>query len=125
MRRVETNKQLLNNIVNSCVVKNNFFIDIATEDELKTIIECIINVKLIINVNNSEKCSAEKLLYLTRYFSSKTLLNVNRVKTVLKKHIIPLRILLACALARQQEDPLYKLYNDDGDHSSHDSEGTI
>ena len=120
MSRILDNKEFLKSLAHSTTRPRTRALEKATSDQLKAIVECIINVKHIKLSDKEQKC-IRKCLPLVKYFNGKSELNVKRLATHLIKNHIQVASLLGCVMLRLFQEAIYCVYNN-GDDSSHDTE---
>jgi len=120
MDRIVESETFLNSVLHATAYKRKKLLQNCTEQELKAIVECIINVNNLKNLGDSELKCIKKCKSVIAYFNKKSRLSVTRVKTFLKQNHSLVAALLSCVLLRLFEEAVYCVYN--GDDSSHDPE---
>jgi len=78
-------------------------INTCSESELKSIVECIVNCK-VLKLNSEEKKCFSKFNPLVKYFEKRKLLKAKAVRLFLVNRQRLVRILLSCVLAKLIEE---------------------
>lgn len=118
MRLLE-NKEFLNKLSTSTPSKRNTLITKATEEEIKTIVECIINLDRLYFQDQEKKCLKRYGETLKALQKSKWT-SLSKAKNTFVKHQVGLSKILACFLTQQLEEAIdLVLHQEDG--SSHES----
>jgi len=109
MERILENRRFLKEVTRSKIGKRKRLIQNSTVEELKALVECVLNQ----NILNSVQARKKLLMPLLKYFTGKTQLETNKVQThFIKNHSLLQNLVSSVLLKFLQEEDVYCVYND-------------
>jgi len=113
MNRLDTNRDFLNNFVHSTLAKSKSLLKIASDEEIKSILECLINIEqLSFSILESKKIKTKQKVIESILNQANKNLNNNR--RLLQKHIKDVKDILASILLSTLEFELCTILAKDG-----------
>lgn len=110
MERIQENEDFLRSLIRSNPSQRKRLLLECTEDQFKSIVECLVNIPNI-DFNAKEKKCAKNNFNVVKYFKGKQSLNLKKGKAFLSKHHSALVPLLSCILVRIFEEALVCVLN--------------
>jgi hypothetical protein len=103
MDRISSSSEFLKTLVTSKISRRVYILKHCTEDQLKVLVECVVNLRYF-KLQNSHKGLFNLIKPLRSYFSKNRTLRVERIRNIFKRHNTILKKLLSVLLLKLSQE---------------------
>jgi hypothetical protein len=97
MNRISANSEFLNKLIESKAIQRVFLLNRCSEDELKLLVECVVNIKYF-KLAKLHSAIFKTVKPLTDLFRRRRNFNLLRIRNIFKRHKLLQKLLSAILL---------------------------